>query len=88
MFATASPVLTSCQICPITRCICVFADAEIFNASKGLHLLLTGINCTLIKLMPSVYCCHMPLKAFMVSKLSTQVEFSVKSILFFSNNRI
>lgn len=54
MFATASPVLTSCQICPITRCICVFADAEIFSVSKGLRLLLTGI--TLIKFMPSLYC--------------------------------
>lgn len=43
MFATTSPVLTSCQICPITRCICVFADAEIFSVSKGLHLLLTGM---------------------------------------------
>lgn len=46
MFATASPVLTSCQICPITRCICVFADAEIFSESKGLCLLLTGIKYT------------------------------------------
>ncbi len=44
MFATASPVLTSCQICPITRCICVFADAEIFSVSEGLRLLLTGIK--------------------------------------------
>lgn len=44
MFATTSPVLTSCQICPITRCICVFADAEIFNVSKGHCLLLTGIK--------------------------------------------